>query len=86
MEYLYNCAGCQKPDKDFPDEEKRCEETGEFYVERCRPLDCHKWARNDAYGIYTGLYCDKCYKNNYPYKRGRYFDAAYCGESLEADY
>ena len=32
------------------------------------------------------LTSDKCYKNNYPYKRGRYHDPAYCGESLEADY
>ena len=82
MEYLYNCTGCKKSDKDFPDEEKRCEHTGEWYVEHCRPLSIHKWARNDAYGIYTGLYCDNCYKNNYPYKRGRYHDESYCGESL----
>ena len=82
MEYLYHCAGCEKSDKDYPDEEKRCEHTGELYVEYCRPISHHKWARNDAYGIYTGLYCDNCYKNNYPYKRGRYHDESYCGESL----
>ena len=29
MEYLYHCAGCEKPDKDYPDEEKRSEHTGE---------------------------------------------------------
>lgn len=53
------------------------------FVERVRPLEYHRWARNDAYGIYTGLYCDKCYKSNYPYKRGRYHDPGYCGERME---
>jgi len=84
-EYLYHCSGCQKSDKDYPDKEIRCEHTGELYVPRCKPLEYHKWARNDAYGIYTGLYCDKCYKHNYPYKRDRYHDEAYCGERLEPD-
>jgi len=48
----------------------------------------HYWARNDAYGIYTGLYCDKCYKDNnvYTYERGNYYDEAYAGEQLEGDY
>ena len=46
----------------------------------------HHWARCDSYGIYTGIYCDDCYKNNYPYKKGRYFDESYCGERLESDY
>tara|TARA_R110002012_G_scaffold8553_1_gene39374 strand:- start:524 stop:790 length:267 start_codon:yes stop_codon:yes gene_type:complete len=82
-EYLYHCSGCQKSDKDFPDKETRCEHTGELYVPRCTPLTYHKWARSDAYGIYTGLYCDKCYKHNYPYKRGRYHDESYCGERIE---
>ena len=45
----------------------------------------HHWARVDAYGIYTGVYCDKCYKDNYPYKRGRYHDPAYCGESMDEE-
>ncbi len=85
-DYLYHCAGCQKHDEEYPDEEKFSEETGEWYVPRCRPLEYHKWARNDAYGIYTGLYCDKCYKSNYPYEKGRYHDPGYCGESLDNDY
>jgi len=50
------------------------------------PITYHMWARNDAYGIYTGLFCDKCYNNNYPYKKDRYFDESYCGERLEEDY
>lgn len=84
-DYLYHCAGCQKPDTDYPDKEIWCEHECDFVVPRCRPLEYHKWARSDAYGIYTGIYCDKCYKNNYPYKRGRYHDPSYCGEQLEPD-
>ena len=59
----------------------KCNDKGE-YLDRV-DINYHKWARNDAYGIYTRLYCDKCYKHNYPYKRGRYHDEAYCGERLE---
>ena len=54
--------------------------------EMVKPISYHDWARCDSYGIYTGLYCDDCYKNNYPYKRVIYFDEAYCGERLEGDY
>jgi len=86
MDYLYHCAGCKKPDTDFPDKEVLCEYTGEMVVNYCRPIAYHKWAQTDAYGIYTGLYCDKCYKTNYPYKKGRYHDPSYCGERMEADY
>jgi hypothetical protein len=103
-DYLYHCAGCKKPDKEYPNKEvecEKCEGTGYFLEgsrEYCNVCDgygnytprtsvaYHMWARNDSYGIYTGLYCDKCYKDNYPYKRGRYFDEAYCGERLEGDY
>lgn len=60
-----------------------CDGKGEFeYIPKTTQ---HHWARVDAYGIYTGVYCDKCYKDNYPYKRGRYHDPSYCGESLEAE-
>ena len=92
-EYLYHCKGCQKADEEYPNKKKECEEcegsgredkgTGKF---RPRiPVSYHMWARNDAYGIYTGLYCDDCYKNNYPYRTDRYHDEAYCGERLEPD-
>ena len=80
-EYLFNCTGCQKPDKDFPIRFDDYE-VGEPIYNAPRVSE-HKWARNDAYGIYTGLYCDKCYKHNYPYKRGRYHDESYCGERIE---
>ena len=69
--------------EDGMDECFKCEGTGKF---RQRiPVSYHMWARNDAYGRYTGLYCDKCYKDNYPYKKDRYFDPAYAGERMEAD-
>ena len=70
--YLYHCRGCKKPDKDNT---------------RVSPITYHMWARADAYGIYTGLYCDKCYsdKEKYSYKKHRYHDEAYCGERLNPD-
>ena len=55
------------------------------YTPRAIQIKYHMWARCDAYGIYTGLYCDECYKSNYPFKKDRYFDPAYAGESLEAE-
>ena len=46
----------------------------------------HYWARNDAYGLYTGLYCDDCFgTDKYPYRTDRYFDPAYAGECMEAE-
>lgn len=46
----------------------------------------HEWARQDAYGIPTGLYCEECYNSNrYPYKKDKYDYEAY-GETLEDDY
>ena len=69
-DYLFHCRGCKKPDKENS---------------RVSPITHHMWARADAYGIYTGLYCDKCYKDNYPYRKDRYFDPAYVGERLYPD-
>ena len=83
-EYMFHCAGCKKPDKEFPMKFDDYEYGEPIY--NAPSLKYHMWSRNDAFGIYTGLYCDDCYKNNYPYKRGRYFDEAYCGERLEGDY
>ena len=54
-----------------------------------KPIKHHYWARTDAYGIYTGIYCDECYDSNdssrYPYKKDNYFDPAYAGERLDND-
>ena len=36
-----------------------CEKESDFV----RPIQYHQWARQDAYGIYTGLYCGECYDN-----------------------
>ena len=85
-DYLYHCSGCHKADKDYPikfddyDEEQEIMNTPES-------IEYHKWARNDAYGIYTGLYCEECYNNIfiYTYKKERYYDEAYCGENLEPE-
>ena len=47
----------------------------------------HYWARSDAYGLYTGLYCDECYNSNkYPYRKDYYHDPAYAGERMDEDY
>ena len=83
--FLYHCNGCDKADKNYPDKEKQDKETGEYYTPRCNPLEYHEWARNDAYGIYTGLYCEECYndKEKYTYRKDEYFDEGYCGERLE---
>ena len=46
----------------------------------------HHWARKDAYGLFTGLYCDACYKSDaYPYKKDRYHDPMYSGERMEPE-
>tara|TARA_R100001530_G_scaffold113476_1_gene80463 strand:+ start:255 stop:515 length:261 start_codon:yes stop_codon:yes gene_type:complete len=82
-EYMFHCRGCKKPDKEYPmrfDDYKYGEP-----VYNTPKVSEHMWARTDAYGIYTGLYCDECYKNNYPYRRDRYYDPAYAGERLEPD-
>ena len=87
-DYLYHCNACSKADENYPDKEIQDEDTGEYYTPRCRPLEYHEWARNDAYGLYTGLYCEECYKDptKYTYRTDRYFDEGYAGERMEEDY
>ena len=64
-----------------------CQECdGEGKREYIQKTSEHYWARCDSYGIYTGIYCDDCYKNNYPYRKDEYFDEGYAGERLEGDY
>jgi hypothetical protein len=62
------------------------------YLYKCRGCEeeannKYEFERKDAYGIYTGLYCDKCYDDpqKYTYKKDRYFDPAYAGERLEEE-
>ena len=49
-----------------------CEKTDEPIAQ----IEYHRWARNDAYGYFTGLYCEKCYQDptKYTYRKDRYFD------------
>ena len=51
-----------------------------------RPIDEHFWARRDAYGIFTGIYCDDCYNSDdsdrYPYKKGSYAKDLEFGEHI----
>ena len=87
-DYLYHCAGCKKPDKEYPipdyDSE---EELQDKQITTCGSITNHMWARADAYGIYTGLYCDKCYddKEKYTYRKDNYYDPAYAGERMNPD-
>ena len=96
--YVFHCAECGADDKEYKHdaletcflcEGEGCEECyGRGEVEQVPPsVKYHNWARFDAYGIYTELCCDKCYKNgNYSYRTDEYFDPAYCGERMDEDY
>ena len=87
-DYLFHCRGCKKPDKEYPIPDYDIEEELQDKQIVVPRVTEHMWARVDAYGIYTGLYCDKCYDDpqKYTYKKDRYFDPAYAGERLEEDY
>lgn len=56
----------------------------------CQGHECNQEGQEqlDAYGITTGIWCDKCYNDDsiYPYHKDEYFDPAYAGERLEEDY
>ena len=84
-DYFFICRGCERPDKNHWFNDDGEVESAEGCYGRPHVSE-HHWARNDAYGIYTGLYCGACYKKNYPYKRGRYHDPSYAGERLDSDY
>jgi hypothetical protein len=65
-----------------------CEKTDDLH-EWFNPWNArkhHQWVRHDAYGIYTGIYCDECYENNYPYRKDDYYDPPYAGERMDDDY
>ena len=82
-----HCHGTGQGNDIFQDEPEECGccDGRGGYTDRVSPLEYHRWARSDAYGIYTGLYCDKCYKdsNIYTYRKDEYFDPAYAGERIE---
>ena len=102
-DYLYHCRGCQQHDEEYPSKEIDCEECGGTgfkkgddcsycmgygeYAPSVGNVQNHRWARADAYGIYTGLYCDDCYDDpdKYTYRKDNYFDPGYAGESLEPE-
>jgi len=68
-----------------------CDKESEREYVRANGQLWHDWIRHDAYGIpVTNTYCDKCYNSNdpdkYPYRKDRYHDPAYAGESLDYDY
>ena len=58
----------------------------EAEVEMMRPIDLHWWARRDAYGIFTGIYCDECYNSDdadkYPYRKDSYAHDLEHGEHI----
>ena len=84
-EYLFRCAGCKKPDKEFPLRFDDYEYDEPIY--NAPKTSEHYWARVDAYGIYTGLYCDECYRDphQYTFRKDKYHDEGYCGERMEPD-
>ena len=59
-----------------------CEAEEDMY----RPIDQHPWARSDAYGIFTGIYCDECYNSDdsskYPYSKDSYQHLLEHGEHI----
>ena len=79
-------SGCGSGNFETEDGCGHCNGYG-YFVHRLPRIDYHEWARNDAYGLFTGLYCHDCYEDSekYPYRKDRYFDKAYCGESLGTD-
>tara|TARA_Y100001937_G_scaffold19066_1_gene26343 strand:+ start:2830 stop:3105 length:276 start_codon:yes stop_codon:yes gene_type:complete len=88
-DYMFECRGCNKADKTYwYNDEENPESDGEQYSHGYPTSKHHHWARQDAYGIYTGLYCTKCYHNPeiYTYHKHEYFDEAYAGERMEEDY
>ena len=86
-EYAFSCRGCQKPDKDYWYNDEGKIVSDDDFPFNTPTVEFHEWARADAYGIYTGLYCDKCYddSNIYTYRKDEYYDEGYAGEQLYPD-
>ena len=85
-----HCNGTGRGNDIFQDEPEECGACDGYgaYTARVSPLEYHEWARSDAYGIYTGLYCHKCYEDQekYTYRKDRYHDKGYAGERMDEDY
>tara|TARA_R100001015_G_C4485003_1_gene64323 strand:+ start:325 stop:609 length:285 start_codon:yes stop_codon:yes gene_type:complete len=90
-EYAFSCRGCHKPDKDYwyDDEMDGANKivSRDDFPFNTPTVEFHKWSRADVYGIFTGLYCDKCYddSNIYTYRKDEYHDEGYAGEQLYPD-
>jgi len=72
----------------FPEDEFWIEEGTDYITKKCRSCgSIHTEERADAYGIFTGDYCNDCYNDSskYPYKKYKYDYDSY-GERLENDY
>ena len=85
-DYMFKCSGCHKSDKTYwYNDEGKPEADSELYG--YPTIEHHYFRRQDYYGIYTGLYCDKCYNDPfvYTYRKEDYYDPAYAGERLEPD-
>ena len=85
-DYLYHCNGCGKADENYPVKFDDYE-VGQEISNTPINIEHHEWARNDAYGFFTGLFCHKCYNDSeqYTYRKDRYFDESYVGERLEPE-
>ena len=85
-----HCNGTGAGNDTFQDEPEECGACDGYgaYTDRVSPLEYHEWARNDAYGLFTGLYCEKCYDDptKYTYRKDKYYDPAYAGERMDEDY
>ena len=59
------------------------EHSDDYYITTsigCKLCQQPSVERFDAYGIYTGCYCDKCYDSpQYPYRKDRYPTQEYHG-------
>jgi len=87
----FHCINCDEMLTFEEVSSQTCPHCGEHPTMRtfyCQGNGCHSkdtQPRHDAYGLFTGHYCDDCYENNYPYRKDRY-DYAAAGERMDDDY
>ena len=63
-DYVFNCAGCKKADTEYWYGDDGIEIVADVKLYGRPTVQYHGWGRSDAYGIYTGLYCNKCYQRD----------------------